>query len=180
MEPDPWVLCLYFREEAGLLFLFKIGCHGGFIRAFALMKIVCISDAAALATQCLHLPAAEQQVSSWNLALHLGTPNRCHKHPGTPGWHTWGQDQPPHRWCECLQLLGLQTPQTKWKCCSESPGPGGSSLRCDPGVRFGFCSTTWNFWEVSALMFWKWWEALPDIQICWCKSLSHFLMSLSH
>lgn len=91
MEPDPRVLCLYFSEGAGLLFLFKIGCHGGFIRAFALMKIVCISDAAALATQCLHLPPTEQQLWNWNLALHLCTPNRFLKHPVAPGWHTWGE-----------------------------------------------------------------------------------------
>lgn len=67
MEPHPCVLCLYFSEGAGLLFLFKIGCHGGFIRACALMKIVCISDAAALATQCLHLPPTQQQLRNWNL-----------------------------------------------------------------------------------------------------------------
>lgn len=60
MEPDPRVLCLYFSEGAGLLFLFKIGCHGGIIRAFTLMKIVCICDAVVLATQCLHLPLTQE------------------------------------------------------------------------------------------------------------------------
>lgn len=60
MEPDPHNLCLYFSKGAGLLFLFKIGCHGGIIRAFTLMKIACICDAVVLATQCLHLPPTQE------------------------------------------------------------------------------------------------------------------------
>lgn len=59
MDPDPVVLCLYLSEGAGLLFLCKIGCHGGIIRAFTPMKIVCICDAVVLATQCLRLPLTQ-------------------------------------------------------------------------------------------------------------------------
>lgn len=39
-------------------------------------------------------------------------------------------------------------PQTKWKCWSETPRPGGSF----PSVLFGFCSTTWDFREVSGVL----------------------------
>lgn len=70
------------------------------------------------------------------------------------------------------QLLRLQKPQTKWECWSETPWRGWPFPRRDTGAQFWFCSTTWNFWEVTGLTSSNWWEALPDIQICWYESLS--------
>lgn len=99
---------------------------------------------------CIHL----QQSSNCRTGTSPVHPKQVPKTPRDP-WLSPEGVWEPCRCFECLQLLRLQRPQTEWECWRENPQPERSFPRCDPDVLFGFCSTTWNFWEVSRLTFLK-------------------------
>lgn len=174
IEPDPRVLCLYFGEGAGLLFLFKIGCHGGIIRAFALMKMVCICDAVALATQCLHPPLTQEQLWKWNLTVYLCTVNRFLKHTRSSCCLNRMEVEKQVVW----QLQGLQEPQTKCERWWETPGLAGAFPRWDTSRGFDFAARCGIAGKLNPQIDGK--PCLTFRSADRRVSLHHFLVSLNH